>query len=34
MKLKKENFDMTDSYAVVLGAMQKLGAWKTETVTA
>jgi len=34
MKLKKENFDMTDSYAVVLGAMQKLGAWKTESVTA
>jgi hypothetical protein len=34
MKLKKENFDMTDSYAVVLGGMQKLGLWKTEPVTA
>jgi hypothetical protein len=34
MKLKKENFDMTDSYAVVLGGMQKLGLWKTESVTA
>jgi len=33
MKLKKENFDMTDSYAVVLGAMQKLGIWKTEPVS-
>ena len=32
MKLKKENFDMTDSYAVVLGGMQKLGLWKTEPV--
>ncbi len=27
MKLKKENFDMTDSYAVVLGGMKKLGLW-------
>ncbi|NDB56438.1 hypothetical protein EB169_11520 [archaeon] len=33
MKLKKENFDMTDSYAVVLGGMQKLGLWKTESVS-
>ena len=28
MKLKKENFDMTDSYAAVLGYMRKEGLWK------
>jgi RNase H-fold protein (predicted Holliday junction resolvase) len=27
-KLKKENFDMTDSYAAVLGFMRKNGFWK------
>ena len=32
MKLKKENFDMTDAYAVVLGGMHKLGLWKPEVV--
>ena len=30
MKLKKENFDMTDAYAVVLGGMHKEGLWKPE----
>lgn len=28
MKLKKENFDMTDSYCAVLGYMRKMGFWK------
>jgi hypothetical protein len=28
MKLKKENFDMTDSYAAALGFMKKEGLWK------
>ena len=32
MKLKKENFDMTDAYAVVLGGMHKEGLWKPEEV--
>lgn len=32
MKLKKENFDMTDAYAVVLGGMHKEGLWKPENV--
>ncbi len=31
MKLKKENFDMTDAYAVVLGGMHKEGLWVSET---
>ena len=31
MKLKKENFDMTDAYAVVLGGMHKEGLWVGET---
>jgi hypothetical protein len=31
MKLKKENFDMTDSYAVVLGGMHKEGLWVPAT---
>jgi hypothetical protein len=34
MKLKKENFDMTDAYAVVLGGMHKEGLWVSEEVEA
>ncbi len=33
MKLKKENFDMTDAYAVVLGGMHKEGLWQPELVS-
>jgi hypothetical protein len=32
MKLKKENFDMTDAYAVVLGGMHKEGLWVSENL--
>ena len=30
--LKKENFDMTDAYAVVLGGMHKEGLWKPNEI--
>jgi len=31
-KLKVENYDMTDSYAAVLGYMHKMGLWKAPTI--